>query len=60
MDKEQMSRHMPDVSMSKVEANRMKKMYEIPELKVSLLEKTDIIVTSDNTPGGDDDELPIY
>lgn len=55
-----MSRHMPDVSMSKVEANRMKKMYEIPELKVSLLEKTDIIVTSDNTPGGDDDELPIY
>lgn len=38
----------------------MKKTYEIPELKIALLQKTDIIVTSDNTPGGDDDELPIF
>jgi hypothetical protein len=37
----------------------MKNYYEIPELKVTLLEKTDVIVTSDNAPGGDDDELPI-
>ena len=32
----------------------MKKTYEIPELKVSLLARADVIVTS-----GDDDELPI-
>lgn len=38
----------------------MKKLYERPELKVALLERTDVIVTSDNTPGGDDDELPIF
>lgn len=38
----------------------MKKLYEIPELKVALLAKTDIIVTSENSPGGDDDELPIF
>ena len=37
----------------------MKKTYEVPELKIALLEKTDVIVTSDNAPGGDDDELPI-
>lgn len=34
--------------------------YERPELKIALLERTDIIVTSENGPGGDDDELPIY
>ena len=33
----------------------MKKLYEVPELKVSLLERTDVIVTS----GADDDELPL-
>jgi hypothetical protein len=35
----------------------MKKLYEIPELKVAVLAKTDIIVTSE---GKDDDELPIF
>ena len=34
-----------------VEAHKMKKLYEIPELKVALLERTDVIVTS-----GEDDE----
>ena len=43
----------------KVEERKMKKTYQIPELKIALLAKTDIIVTSDNAPGGDDDELPI-
>ncbi len=38
----------------------MKKMYEIPEIKVTILDRFDVIVTSDNSPGGDDDELPIY
>ncbi len=33
----------------------MKKMYEVPELKVSLLARTDVIVTS----GGDEDEFPL-
>ena len=32
----------------------MKKIYEVPELKVSLLERSDVIVTS----GTDEDELP--
>ena len=39
-----------------VEAHKMKKMYEIPELKVALLERTDVIVTSGEQ---DPDELPI-
>lgn len=34
----------------------MKKTYEIPELKIALLERMDVIVTS---AGGDPDELPI-
>ncbi len=38
----------------------MKKAYQNPELKVVLLGQADVIVTSDNSPGGDDDELPIY
>ncbi len=33
----------------------MKKTYEIPEIKVSLLERADVIVTS-----GEDGELPRY
>ena len=36
----------------------MKKTYEVPELKIALLEKTDIIVTSDT--GADDGELPVF
>lgn len=39
-----------------VEAYKMKKTYEIPELKIALLERTDVIVTSGEQ---DDDELPI-
>ena len=34
----------------------MKKMYQIPKLQVSLLEKMDIIVTSDGEVGPIDDE----
>ena len=34
----------------------MKKTYEIPELKVALLERTDVIVTSMEP---EEDELPI-
>ena len=34
----------------------MKKLYEIPELKIALLERTDVIVTSGED---DDDTLPI-
>ncbi len=30
----------------------MKKTYETPELKVSLLDRRDVIVTSDETPIG--------
>ena len=37
----------------------MKKTYEVPELKIALLQKADVIVTSENVPGGDEDELPI-
>ena len=43
----------------KVEECKMKKTYEIPELKIALLAKADIIVTSDNVPGEDDGQLPI-
>ncbi len=39
-----------------VEAHKMKKLYEIPELKIALLERTDVIVTSGED---DDDTLPI-
>ena len=39
-----------------VEAYKMKKTYQIPELKIALLERTDVIVTSGEQ---DDDELPI-
>lgn len=35
----------------------MKKFYEVPELKITLLEKTDVIVTSNE--GGEDGELPV-
>ena len=34
----------------------MKKTYEIPELKVSLLDRADVIVTS----GEDEDETPRF
>lgn len=34
----------------------MKKTYEIPELKIALLERTDVIVTSN---GQDEDETDI-
>ena len=40
---------------SEMEANKMKKTYEIPELKVALLERADVIVTS----GEDEGELPV-
>lgn len=33
----------------------MKKSYEIPELKVTLLQRADVIITS-----GDDSELPVF
>lgn len=39
-----------------MEASKMKKTYEIPELKVALLERTDVIVTSMEP---EEDELPI-
>ena len=39
-----------------VEAHKMKKLYEIPELKIALLERADVIVTSGEQ---DEDELPI-
>ena len=41
-----------------VEAHPMKKLYEIPELKVSLLAREDIIVTSSDTDT-EPDEGPI-
>lgn len=37
----------------------MKKTYEIPELKIALLEKTDVIVTSDEEFQPDPNETPI-
>ena len=35
----------------------MKKLYEVPELKVSLLDRADVIVTSGED--GEEDELPL-
>lgn len=45
------------VLWQKSEAIKMKKLYEVPELKVSLLDRADVIVTSGED--GEEDELPL-